>query len=92
LRAGDELDGHLTDDDAGKLQRQGPRFVRGRSRFCCWSGPGSNRNQPRIGSSSVFDVINMLEGYVVGGTAVNVIDRDQSMVTLCKRNIVIGLG
>ena len=37
-------------------------------------------------------MINVLQSYMVGRTAVRVIDRDHSMVALGNRNIVIGLG
>ena len=40
---------------------------------------------------SVFDVINMLKRNMVAGAAVDMIDRDQGMVALRERNVVIGL-
>ena len=34
---------------------------------------------------SVSDVIDILQGDVIGGAAVEVIDRDRSVITLCER-------
>src|SRR3979490_1558599 len=39
----------------------------------------------------VFHVIDVLEGYVIGGTAVGVIDGDLSVVALCEIKMVVGL-
>jgi hypothetical protein len=47
--------------------------------------------KPEYALVSVFDVINVLEGNVIARAAIGMIDSDQSMVTLSKRNVVIGV-
>jgi hypothetical protein len=49
--------------------------------------------QPKCAPVSmlVFDVIDMLNGDMVARASVDMIDGDQSMVTLSKRNTMIGM-
>ena len=40
---------------------------------------------------SVSNMINILQGDVIGGAAVGVVDRDHGMIALSERQVVIGL-